>query len=163
MSNPLFQKILETTYTKRQLERRIRSLKFYISNRLFSPGSSQVQESVDETELYWIVSLSEDFYANFNKENLEKTLKEFEEEAAKIEPLIIFISFNMPHEEIEALGARLRKKFNKPDFLIDVKHDPALIGGASIVWQGVYYDYSIQKRIRDNRAQILERIKEFVH
>ena len=68
----------------------------------------------------------------------------------------------MPHEEIEALGLRLRKKFNKPDFLIDVKHDPALIGGASIVWQGVYYDFSIQKRIQDNRAQILERIKEFV-
>lgn len=162
LSNPLFQKIIDSTYTKRQLERRIRSLKFYISNRLFAPGNAQIQESVGEQELYWIISLDEDFYTNFTKENMDKLLKNFEEEAAKIEPLTVFIAFDIPEADLEFLGQKLRKKYGQ-SFLLDVKHDPSLIGGAAVVWKGVYQDFSLAKRIRDNQAQILERIKEFVH
>ena len=160
--NPLFQKILETTYTKRQLERRIKSLQFYISNRLFAPGNAQIQESVGEQELYWIVSLGEEFYENFTKENMDKLLKEFTAEADKIEPMTIFVACSLPDADLEALGVKLRKKYGS-DFLLDVKYDPDLIGGAAVVWKGVYQDYSVKKRIADNRDQILERIKEFVH
>lgn len=160
--NTLFQKILETTYTKRQLERRIKSLQFYISNRLFAPGNAQIQESVEEQELYWIVSLGEEFYENFTKENMDKLLKEFMAEADKIEPMTIFVACSLPDADLEMLGVKLRKKYGS-DFLLDVRHDSELIGGAAVVWKGVYQDYSIKKRIADNRDQILERIKEFVH
>lgn len=162
MTNTLFQKIIASTYTKRQLDHRLRSLKFYISNRLFAPGNAQIQESVGEQELYWIVSLGEEFYAQFTKENMDKLLKEFEDEAAKIEPMTVFIAFNMPETDLEFLGQKLRTKYGQ-SFLLDVKHDPALIGGAAVVWKGVYQDFSLSKKIKDSQGQILERIKEFVH
>lgn len=158
----LFQKILETTYTKRQLDRRIKTLQFYISNRLYAPGNAQIQESVGEQELYWIVSLGEDFFANFTKDNMTDYLKDFVDEAEKIEPMTIFIACLLPDAEIEMLGSKLRKKYGK-NFLLNVRHDPDLIGGAAVVWKGVYQDYTIRKLIRDQKEEILDKIKEFVH
>lgn len=157
--NPLLPKLIENTYSLSQLVRRLRSLRFYLQNRLYGPEETQLPETVDEKDLYWLVSLGENFYENFTKKNMSQQLEELANEIKKIKPLVIYIAFDLPDLEMEEIGKTLRKKQGN-NFFIEIKHDPELIAGAAFVWNGELKDYSLRQTIHKNQKMILEKLRE---
>lgn len=158
----LFEQILETTFTTSQLTRRIRSLRYYITNRLYSPNKAQLPQSINEEDLYWLVELGENFYKNFTKSNTNQILENFYNQAKSTKTFLMYIPFDMPPEEMLALGQKLRQNY-APNLLLDIKHDPELIGGPALIINGKYIDLSMRKKIEDNKNTIVARIREFLH
>lgn len=82
-----------------------------------------------------------------NKLEELKDLKEkkiYTDKVKKMESLVIFTAIPLPSEQIPVLGDFVRKKFPQIKF-IDLKVDPALVGGAALGWKGNLKDYSLRK------------------
>lgn len=161
--NKLLDKIIEDTYTKSDLMRRLGLLKEYTVRRLFSKSVNSLSLSQIDSE--WITSLGEDFFKKFDIKSVYDTFTQLEVAAKEINPLTIFLSVDMSNDYIAQIGQRCRKLFARlPDrqgqrFLIDIKLDPGLIAGCSLVWGGVMKDYSIRAKIEENKQVILQSFK----
>lgn len=109
----------------------------------------------------WLNSLDEKFYARFTKENFYKQLQELETQTKKISPLIVYLAFEPGEGENQQLSTWVRQIFGNPQLVIDVKYNPDLIAGCALVWKGVYKDYSLKKKIEDQKEQILAIFRKF--
>lgn len=158
MTQNLLDNILAKTYTQTEALSRLHALKNLLVVELFGHKDSH-PSAVHAQETSWLVSLGKDFYKHFNKNNVYKIFDSLESEIKQIKPLVVFLPFELPEEGITVLGQRLRKLFGKR-FLAEIKIDPTLLGGAAFVWNGVYKDYSIRKKIEDNKERIIKMLKE---
>ena len=157
MNSNLIEKLLINSYSLSQLRSRVRILRKYIGRKFF--GETQTEE-LDEKESLWLASLGNDFLNQFDKLNAYEKLGELELAVNQIKPLIIYIAFDIPQEEIERLGIWLRAEIN-PGVLCEIKVDPSLIGGCALSWSGIYKDYSLRAQIQTQREQILSGFKQF--
>lgn len=161
MSNILSQ-ILASTYTSSRLTKRLRLLREYLNQSFFSKKYDFSSQSyVDKEDLEWIKNLDEQFLKQFKAESLDQTLDSLLEEAKKLPVLVIYIPVDFPDEEINRISQNVRQNLNKT-ILIDFKLDPTLLAGCAFVWNGVYKDYSLRKKIDANRESILAQLKGFM-
>ena len=63
--------------------------------------------------------------------------------------LVIFVACELPEKEI----SRIKEKLGK-DVKVRFKVDPSLIGGAALVWNGQYKDYSLKARLEEHKKEI---------
>lgn len=160
MEQKLLDTIMAGSFTQTQALKRLRDLKEFLVNKLFTSGSKELQ--ILTTEDPWLSTLNPDFFSQFDKKNTYHLFEAAEKAIKKMSVLIIYVAVELPEAEIAKLGAALRQVYGKK-FLLEIKLDPGLIGGASLVWNGVYRDYSIRKKITDNRQVILNSLKSYVH
>jgi F0F1-type ATP synthase delta subunit len=59
------------------------------------------------------------------------------------------LSINPDNELLTLIASFLAEAFPKLHLLIEVKINPGIIGGAEIVWKGKYWDFSLNKSIKD--------------
>lgn len=177
MTDKLVDDILATTYIQIEALSRLRALKDLILVQLFASSAAaapgvggqvsrekvKMQEVVGSPAQHtaWLTSLGPDFYKNFTRENVYKIFEEMENAIKKIQPLVIYVPFEIPNDELTPVGEYLRKNYGKR-FLIETKIDPGIIAGTALVWKGMMKDYSIRKKIADNRETILRTLKSFV-
>ena len=69
------------------------------------------------------------------------------EEIKAIEPLHLTLPFELPDTELQIISNKLRQDYG-PRFLIETKIDPALLGGCTMSYKGVYKDYSIKNKLK---------------
>lgn len=159
----MIQKVLETilsdAYTQALALRRLRALREFVIAKLFKEGSD-ISSRIDQEDLIWLKDQDPYFYRLFKRDIAYQILDQAEEEIKKIQPLVIFLPFDLPLPEIKKMGQQLRKNYGKY-FLIDIKSDPDLIAGAALSWKGVYKDYSLRQRVSSQREEILEKLKGF--
>lgn len=154
----IYSQILSQTYTLLELQRRLRILRTDCLNRLFS-GSAPLETSYRDQQ--WVKSLGEGFLTQFKQDNVYKIFDLLQAKADKNPILVIYIPFEMPPQEADRLGVFLRQNYGNIS-LFDVKFDPYLIAGASLVWRGVYKDYSLRRRIEDRKEEILVSFKGII-
>ncbi|MBI2600943.1 F0F1 ATP synthase subunit delta [Candidatus Daviesbacteria bacterium] len=159
--NQLWDQIITNTYTLKSLKNRLRILRDYLTKQQFTNGVQDQDEKLTD-EAQWINSLGKDFLAKFNQHNIYSLLDEMESETSKQEPLTIFLAFELPNEEISKLGSWIRVNFGQKYLMLDIKYDPSLIGGCALTWKGIYHDYSVKKKIEDNKQQVLESFKTYL-
>lgn len=161
----LLDQILAQTYTKEQALIRLHVLRDLVLVKLFgkekAASFNKTGHHSPMQQTSWIVSLGPDIYKHFNRKNVYKIFNTLEEEITKIQPLVVYLPFEIPVNELSAVGVNLRKNYGKR-FLLETKLDPSLIAGTALVWNGIYKDYSIRKKIADNRQLILKTLKEYV-
>jgi len=150
----LLNTILTSTYTMQDLRHRIRILKSYLETKYFGGKFDFTPE-----DNIWLNSLGHDFYNNFSKENLYQTFQELEKKTANLNPLIIYLSFEPGITQIEAIHNWFRKNISQ-NILFDIKIDHELIGGAALVYKGIYRDYSLKAKIQENSQAILTEFKK---
>lgn len=151
--------ILKDTYTLTQLRHRIRVLREYVNSALFiSPPPKSL---IDQDDLLWLNSLGDDFYKQFNKNNVSDVLSKLEEQIQKITPLIIYIPFIADNLAISEI-AQYARNLISPALLIEIKFDPNLIAGAALSFKGVYKDYSLRTKIQDKKGEILQGFRKFL-
>ncbi|OGE27009.1 hypothetical protein A3H85_01245 [Candidatus Daviesbacteria bacterium RIFCSPLOWO2_02_FULL_40_8] len=158
---PLLDKILTSTYTTNDVYRRIRALKQFLLNQLFA-SAIQSFTSSSESDSAWLSSLGTEFYAQFNQQNIYQMIEALEKQVKSIQPLIIYLPFEIPEGEVVRIGMKIRTDLGK-NLLLNFKVDPTLIAGCAIVWNSQLRDYSARARINQNKPQILSIIKEYIH
>lgn len=154
----LLSQILVETYTHTDALRRLRALKELLVQRLFSKSHDL---TVSEPEdINWMYRLGENFYNQFNDQNVYQLCEYFEAQIKQKEALIIYIPFEMPYLEKVKMTALLRRSYGE-EFLTEFKLDPQLIGGCALVWRGIYRDYSIKQKIKQNQEGILSTFRVY--
>lgn len=162
MDQQLLNFILNSNYTLNQALRRLHLLKDFLVIKLYTTDKKDVLGDISEEDNRWLSSLDEQFLQQFNKKNLYQSFQAAEEEIKKIQPLIVYVPFELPEAEAAKIGQNLRQDYGS-NFMMEVKLDPSLIAGVSLTWNGIYKDYSLRKRITDNREVILNSLKSFAH
>lgn len=147
---------LKDTYTLSDLKTRLRALHSYFS-RIFFGGA----DSLTDRDLIWINTLPKDFLAKFDKNNLSGQMTALENKIKELQLLTLYLPFEANEETIKILGSMTRQLFQSQP-LLDIKHDPTLLAGAALVWQGVYKDYSLRARIEEKKVEILDSFKKFL-
>lgn len=165
MEKKLLEQILENTFTKSDLERRLRLLKQYLVKSLFrqvqagkvTPELLNINSDI-ASDLEWLKSLPDTFFGHFNRQNLHELLNEMEKLAQNLATIVINLPIEFTEKEIFDIGSKARNIF-KNNWLIDIKIDPSLIAGCSLVWDGVIKDYSLRAKIESEKQAILESFK----
>lgn len=163
MEEKILTTILNNTYTLSQLRRRVNILKTYLTLHFFG-NSAEWEKQLNQfnpEEISWLQNLDETFLQNFNKDNIYPTFEEIEKSLAKANILNIYLPFETDNQIAATLGQYIRKLFGRV-ILFDIKLDPGLIAGCALSWQGIYKDYSLRKKIADNRIQLMESFKKFL-
>ena len=156
-NNSNFIKIFfSSTYSLQQAKARLRLLRAYLMRSFYQERNIE-QNEMQEIDP-WLLSLGQDFYKEFTRDTVYKKLRAIEDALAKTTPLVLYIAFDIPEEEVNNLGLWFRQN-SQSNILFDIRHDPNLIAGCSLVWHGVYKDYSVRSRIEMNKQKILGNIK----
>lgn len=162
MIDTIFEKILSQTHTLQQINRKVRFLREFINQKLYgSKEAITAAQSEDAIYLDWIKSLEPTLLNQINQSNVSEVFNTLEKKIAELKVLIIYVAFDMPEKDLSPLGEYLKSNFGA-EFVFDVRFDPNLIGGASLVWNGVYHDFSLKKSIEDNKQAILTEIQSFL-
>ncbi len=157
--NDILNTILKDTYTLSSLKHRIRVLKAYLISQIFT-DQKQTQE-LGSKDVIWLRSLGGDFYKQFNKDNIYPIFEGIENKVKDLEPLYIYLPFELDDQTTGSVGQMVRKSLGKP-LLYETKFDPNLVAGCAMSFKGVYKDYSLHSRIEEKKQEISESFKKFL-
>ena len=153
----IFNKIIAKTYTQYDLKRRLNLLKNVMTKEYFAHDIQS--QPVEERDQKWLTEIMP--FLKLTKENFSDTFAALEEKAQNIHSLIIFVPVLLPDTEIDTLGEKIRIDYGN-NFVIDIRLDPGLIGGAALAWGGIYKDYSIKERIKEKKESIIETFQKYI-
>ncbi len=149
--------ILENTFTLTQLKTRLRVLKASLLKEFFGGELEQAPE-----DLNWLSSLPKSFYLQFTKDNVYKLLEDLEKTIPTLPILTIYLTFEPNENALFQIGSFARKTYSTPLLLLDIKLDPALIAGCSLVWKGRQRDFSLRAKLEEKKPEILNSFKRFM-
>lgn len=156
--NDILSLMLENTYTLPDLKHRLRILKEYLEGQIFGQEITSMLSPEDQT---WLKSLSSDLLNQFNKNNISSTMENLEQQINELHPLVLYLSFEPDQNTIKAIGLWVRQNLSQKPIL-EIKYDPFLIGGCSLVRDGIYKDYSVKARIEEQKEVILTEFKKYI-
>jgi len=165
--NKILDVILTNTYSISQLKHRLSLLKNHLLKTLFA---SKQELILTESESNWLNSLPKDFLSQFNQNNIYKIFEDLEKQITSLKPLIIYLTFEPDDDTLSQIGEKTRQVFGSPRsaggagrvILLDIKYNPALIAGASFVWNGLSRDYSLKAKVEERKMVILDSFKKFL-
>lgn len=164
MTTNLLEVILSNTFTKNQAEKKIIVLKNFLLNNIFAISKKKVSSEAitDNPKLaLWVENLDKSVLSSVTPQNIYEIFEKMETEVKAIEPLVLYLPYELPEEEINQIGTTLRKDYG-PKFLIEISIDPNLIAGCALSYKGIYKDYSVRQKITDNKQEILAIFKNYV-
>lgn len=138
-------------------------LKEFFSKRFFKEhGDESLKESLgiflDENNVgemlkKSVVSLPDEFFQYFTKDNLNDAIQSLEDEVNNRPKLSLYIPTILPPTEVEKLGRWVRDNIQEGLF-VDLEVDTSVVGGCAFVWNGVHHDYSFRYYFDKNRNEI---------
>ena len=162
------QELLNSTYTKDNLHRKIMLLEEFYGNYFFKDHKDGtvkerfknflLDEGVGEYLRGTLLTLSDNFFATFTAENFRNSLEEIKKEEENYPHITIYVATVLPPIEVEKLGKWARSNI-APSIFLDLEIDSKAVGGCSFVWNGVYHDYSLGYYIDKNRTEIRSLLK----
>lgn len=150
--------ILKDTYTLASFKHRLRILKSYLDKKFFGGQDAELLEGADND---WLKSLPDSFWEKFNKDNLISQISGLENKLNQLNSLIIYLAFEAGDDVSITIGKKVRELFQM-NLLLDIRHNPALIAGCALVWQGIYKDYSLKSKIEARKSEILASLNKFL-
>ena len=99
----------------------------------------------------------QDFFAK--KGATEDTFNDIYSPAKKtveaVKELTVYVAEELDGGQVARLGKKARELFGEEIFL-EFKVDPTLTGGAALVWNGIYKDYSVRARFEEKKGELRE-------
>jgi hypothetical protein len=162
----LLKTIIKNSYTTSEVRRRLRLVREYLEDRLFKGASLTIadflaKQNTDPIDVTAIGEWGNEFWVNFTKENAYKVLDGLNLEVKKLPVYSLYI----PYVPEGAEGAKLGKWFRDeigPEVILDLHTDPMLLGGAAVVRQGMFFDYSIRYYLQQKRWEIEKIIGKYL-
>lgn len=159
MADEIFDIILKDTYSLSQLKHRLRILKSNLLKTFFGSESENIPLSAQDLD--FLKSLPENFYEKFNKDNVYQKFTELDQKINTLDILTMYLPFETDEATVNQISLFARKTF-RPTLILDIKLDPNLIAGTSLVWKGIMRDYSLRAKIQEKKGEILQGFKRFL-
>ena len=157
MDQQILQIILKDTYSLSQLKHRLSVLKTSLEQTFFG-GEEKILNQADQV---WVKSLPTGLLQNFDKNNIVTIFEDLKKGINKLQILTIYLSFDPDEAAISQIGEFAKKTFQTPH-LLDIKYDPGLIAGCSLVWKGIYKNYSLKSKIDEKKLEVLRSFQAFL-
>ncbi len=164
MDTQLLDQILRDNFTPTSCLRRLHLLKDLMAKKLF-----QKDQVLKKSELLllgkedadWINTIDKSLLDELNGKNYDQIFQSVEEKIKQIQPLTIFVPLAFSNDQVIEIGLYLRRTYGS-NFLMETKIDPSLIAGAALSWKGIYKDYSLKKRMEDQKPLVLNALKQYI-
>ena len=163
--------ILTNTYTRTTLNGRLSLLRQFLEYRYFTAHASPNlffllneffnQKGLSRDEFNALLAWDYPFYATFNRQNFYGAVEALEEEARKLPEVVLFLPFSPTIYEIPKLCGWVRQNVS-PRTILNVKFDGSLIGGCSVVWKGVYHDFSLKYYLQKSKPAIKQVVEDYL-
>lgn len=167
--NELLHELLDSTYTKDNLHRKVMLLEEFFENYFFKEqveGSLKdrfkhflLEQSMGEYLRGSLLTLSDNFYGMFSADNFRNVLDDVREEEKNRPHITLYVATLLPPIEVEKLGKWARNNI-APGIFLNLQIDNNVIGGCAFAWNGVYHDYSLRYYIDKKRTEIRSLLKE---
>lgn len=157
MDQILFETILQDTFLKSLALKRVAGLKDCLLNKVFS----QIYSGGDPEITTWVMGLNQTVFAGITPQNIYSVFDRLEKDIKAIEPLILYLPYELPKETVAEIGQKLRTDYGDK-FLMDIQIDPNLVAGAALSYKGIYKDSSIKQRLTDNKKAILAIFRKYI-
>jgi len=148
---------LQNTYSIQQIRVRFNLLKTYLLTNIFNSTGPSAQ--ITDKEQAWIESLGIENLKAFTTLNINEKLEQLDQQLKKLQPITIYIPFDLPEEEVNNLGKWVRTNFGSST-IIEIKFDGNLIGGSAISWKGNYRDFSLRAMLEQSQTEIIQNLKK---
>lgn len=148
--------ILKNSYTKPEALRKLRSLSASVEASLY--GGDYRLDPSEELYAAWLRDATAQVLSEKpNKEGPSLQTKNIfslpEKTLRAIEPVVLYLPFELPEEGIKKIVGKLREGDNK-SCLIEIKYDPSLLAGCAISYKGNYKDYSLRAKLAEKRREL---------
>jgi acylphosphatase len=145
----LLQAILDVSFVKADVLRRMRIVREFLEQRFFTPGEKRdlkefleyAKVSPDDEAVFH--AWGESFFHSFTKENAYELLEQVKGQVKDLPTVNLYVPVEMGPDEVKKLGEWFRKNVNKT-MLIELHIEPDTLGGCAFAWSGVYTDYSLK-------------------
>lgn len=159
MDTEILNTILQNTFSLAQFKTRVNLLKANLLKTFFGGNGENTTPPLQD--LNWLQSLPPGFYQKFNKDNVYSIFTELGKAQTKLPVLTMYLTFEPDDQTLSQIGEYVRKNFGQ-NLLLDIKLDPKLIAGTSLVWKGMIHDYSLKAKLQEKKTEILQGFKKFL-
>lgn len=139
--------LLQETYTKAELKRRVQLAREYYENEYFVEQADRSGEQVVEA---WTKELK----GEFRPGNLYQFFEQLAEEVERLPEIKIYLAFTPGPPQIKRIVTWLRANVDAR-ILADFKINPRLWAGCGLAWRGVYRNFSLAVQLQARRAEII--------
>lgn len=151
--------ILKDTFTQNLLKHRVLIAKSYLLKAVFGNVHSM---ELDQKDMDWLNSLPDSFYKKFNKDNIYQIFEDLEKRIDLLPTIIIYIPIESTDEVSSKICSFVRKTYQNPLIILNIKYNPTLIAGCAISWKGIYRDYSLKSKIEERKNEVYESFRKFL-
>jgi len=150
--------ILKNTYTKSSFFKRMNILRRYLEHYFFKEkiplekflANLNLPPQDKEALLSW----NKDLYSSFTLYTLYKQLDHISKAIKTIPNITLYIPIDTTPEDREKLGSWVKENISIRS-LLDLRHDPKRIGGAAVVYNNIYRDFSLHHFMTKNKNEIM--------
>jgi len=170
MQEVLSSAILSNTFSMTDLYRRADLLQRFLENAFFEVkalGAKRVPElrayyrdSDPETAAHAaaIATWGEEKLAEYSAENLYDRIRALKQAVRTLPKLTLYVPVHFAPAQTERIGAWCRSTI-APDIILDLRIDPAAVGGCAFVYNSSFHDVSFTYFSRKSRAALVDMIR----
>ncbi|SRR5258708_2896439 len=158
MDEKILDIVLQRSLTLHQAYKHLRILKEYLTYQIF--GAQQA--TLEKEDQAFIDQIDKDLLQQFTKDNLASEFEKILSQLEKIPVLVVYFGFQPDNELIKSISDWIKNNYSER-IILDSKIDNNLIAGCSLVWKGIYKDYSLKAKIEDHRQEILTYLSQTLH
>ncbi|MFC1647322.1 hypothetical protein ACFL1A_03485 [Patescibacteria group bacterium] len=164
-SEEMLAKLLETSYTKDEVLRRLGIIKKYLEQKLYKSEELNLEtfledEKVIDADKEMLLKTSDEIIKSLNKDNMYKVLDDVKKKVGELETVKIYLPYESDTKENMNLGKWFRDHVGKTS-LLDIKKDSSLVGGCAVATKGKWQDYSLRYFIRKEKNEIVNSLEKY--
>lgn len=169
MDNSLLQRILLHTYTKSDFYRTLDVVQEYLEHAFYNTDDTDDSNHTERLVRYaesqgdvlvaeHLAGWGEPVLSIFTRENLYEKLKELKEEFEGLPEMVLYTPVQFGKEEVVIIGAWCRENLDR-NIVLSMQVEPTVVGGCAFVWNGAYYDFSLDYFLEKKKEEITHLIR----
>lgn len=168
------ERMLENTYTKADLYRRIDLVQEFLVQSLFTRehhhgsrikdlrvwGKSKCENTEETEALSAAAQWGDDVLNSFTPENVYMRIKELKQAIEALPEMVLYVPTVFSAEHVVALGVWCRKHV-RARTLLQLIVEPTVIGGCAFVIDNVYHDFSLSYFMQKSHNELIALVRTY--
>jgi len=164
--------ILQNTFVLADLHRRVDLLQQFLEHSFFT-DDPQKKDPVRSIRAYYaeadedirqhveaITAWGPDFFASFNARDLYEKVKEFKQFIELLPRITLYVPVRLAPSRAGSIGSWCRTNIRK-DLILDLKVDPAVVGGCAFAYEHAFHDLSLPYFLRQKRDDFAKLVRTY--
>ena len=165
--NLLLSTVIENTYSKEDIFRRLSILRKFFEHKFYKSGNISLDSflsmnNISQPDKQAMMQWKNNLVEFITRENFYNYLNKTYSDIYNIPIVLVYIPYDINNKDIDVLGRWFRDNLH-PFVIMEIRKDKNLIGGCAFAWQGVIYNYSLHFFLQKKRDDILNLISNYVH